>query len=173
MRLEWIGPALLALMSAFHSAWAADCTSEQPRDKKRYTASELNLRSLPSRYGKVLVTLPKGQIVYAYLEDGEWSRVNVARLNITGYVASRYLHSDCVPGPEITRKDLTSAQIALILMTQSQSRYSGSCPCPYYTDRAGRRCGGRSAYSRPGGASPLCYTSDVSMAMVEQFRNER
>lgn len=34
---------------------------------------------------------------------------------------------------------------------------SGSCDCPYDTDSAGRRCGGRSAYSRPGGASPVCY----------------
>ncbi|MEO0409166.1 MAG: hypothetical protein AAF289_17625 [Cyanobacteria bacterium P01_A01_bin.135] len=34
---------------------------------------------------------------------------------------------------------------------------SGSCDCPYDTDSAGRRCGKRSAYSRPGGASPVCY----------------
>lgn len=30
---------------------------------------------------------------------------------------------------------------------------SGSCDCPYDTDSAGRRCGGRSAYSRPGEAN--------------------
>jgi hypothetical protein len=44
---------------------------------------------------------------------------------------------------------------------QSIAAYSGSCPCPYSTDRAGRRCGARSAYSRPGGAAPLCFASDV------------
>lgn len=44
---------------------------------------------------------------------------------------------------------------------QSIAAYPGSCPCPYSTDRAGRRCGARSAYSRPGGARPLCYPSDV------------
>jgi hypothetical protein len=44
---------------------------------------------------------------------------------------------------------------------QSIAAYSGSCPCPYSVDRAGRRCGGRSAYSRPGGAAPLCYPADV------------
>lgn len=37
---------------------------------------------------------------------------------------------------------------------------SGSCDCPYDTDRAGRRCGGRSAYSRPGGNQPVCYFED-------------
>ena len=44
---------------------------------------------------------------------------------------------------------------------QSIAAYSGSCPCPYSVDRGGRRCGGRSAYSKPGGAAPLCYASDV------------
>ncbi len=44
---------------------------------------------------------------------------------------------------------------------QSIAAYSGSCPCPYSVDRAGRRCGARSAYSKPGGAAPLCYASDV------------
>jgi hypothetical protein len=31
------------------------------------------------------------------------------------------------------------------------------CPCPYDLDRRGNECGGRSAYSRPGGAAPVCY----------------
>lgn len=44
---------------------------------------------------------------------------------------------------------------------QSIAAYSGNCPCPYSVDRAGRRCGARSAYSRPGGAAPLCYPADV------------
>lgn len=44
---------------------------------------------------------------------------------------------------------------------QSIASYSGSCPCPYSVDRGGRRCGGRSAYSRPGGSAPICYASDV------------
>jgi hypothetical protein len=35
--------------------------------------------------------------------------------------------------------------------------------------RNGRACGGRSAYSRPGGASPLCYPSDVPAAMIETY----
>lgn len=43
---------------------------------------------------------------------------------------------------------------------RSIANYKGSCPCPYSVDRAGRKCGRRSAYSRPGGAQPLCYPSD-------------
>ena len=64
----------------------------------------------------------------------------------------------------------TDAEIRQILVNQSIVRYSGSCPCPYNTDRGGRRYGGRSAYSRPGGASPLCYPRDVSDAAVEAYR---
>ena len=64
----------------------------------------------------------------------------------------------------------TDAEIRQILINESIARYSGSCPCPYSRDRAGRRCGGRRAYSRPGGASPLCYPRDVSDEMVEAYR---
>ena len=64
----------------------------------------------------------------------------------------------------------SDAEIRRILVRQSISRYSGSCPCPYNTDRAGRRCGRRSAYSRPGGASPPCYPGDVSDRAVEAYR---
>lgn len=46
----------------------------------------------------------------------------------------------------------------------------GNCPCPYNTDRAGHRCGARSAYSRPGGASPICYAKDVTQKMVDEYR---
>ena len=56
------------------------------------------------------------------------------------------------------------------LINNSIRSYSGSCPCPYNTTRAGRRCGKRSAYSRPGGYSPLCYKSDVSDEMVSKYR---
>ena len=44
--------------------------------------------------------------------------------------------------------ELTDSQIKQILIRQSIASHSGSCPCPYSVDRAGRRCGGRSAYSR-------------------------
>jgi len=35
--------------------------------------------------------------------------------------------------------------------------YSGNCPCPYDTASDGSICGARSAWSRSGGASPVCY----------------
>ena len=56
------------------------------------------------------------------------------------------------------------------IIQSSISSYRGSCPCPYNIDRAGRRCGRRSAYSRPGGYSPICYESDVTTQMVENYK---
>jgi hypothetical protein len=64
----------------------------------------------------------------------------------------------------------SDAQIKQRLIRQSIASYSGSCPCPYNVDRGGRRCGARSAYSRPGGRSPLCFASDISAAQVRAAR---
>ena len=74
-------------------------------------------------------------------------------------------------------QDLSDAEIAeikKILIEQSISDYfvyQGNCPCPYNFDVAGRRCGERSAHTKPGGASPLCYESDVSDWMVKQYKD--
>ena len=94
------------------------------------------------------------------------------RISLTG--SSRAIGSlPCSSSPRASSSrpsGRTDAEIRQLLINQSIARYSGSCPCPYNTDRGGRRCGGRSAYSRPGGASPLCYPTDVSDAAVEAYR---
>ena len=64
----------------------------------------------------------------------------------------------------------TDAQIKQHIIDESIASYRGSCPCPYNTDRAGHRCGARSAYSRPGGYSPKCFPGDVSAAEVAAYR---
>jgi hypothetical protein len=60
--------------------------------------------------------------------------------------------------------------IRAAIIQQSLASYYGSCACPYNIDRGGRRCGARSAYSRPGGEAPLCFDSDVSDEMVSAYR---
>jgi hypothetical protein len=72
-----------------------------------------------------------------------------------------------------SKSALTDAQIREVLVRQSIASYSGSCPCPFNRDRAGRSCGRRSAYSRPGGASPMCYAEDVSQKAVDAYRASR
>jgi hypothetical protein len=64
----------------------------------------------------------------------------------------------------------TDAEIKQAIINESIASYRGNCPCPYNTDRAGHRCGARSAYSRPGGASPICYAKDVTQKMVDDYR---
>jgi hypothetical protein len=72
--------------------------------------------------------------------------------------------------PSVGGQNMSDAQVRQAIIRQSLGSYSGSCPCPYSTARNGSRCGGRSAYSRPGGAAPLCYASDVSAAQVAAYR---
>lgn len=63
-------------------------------------------------------------------------------------------------GSSVSYSQVSDAEAQRIIK-RSIENYSGSCPCPYSFDRAGHLCGGRSAYSRPGGASPICYKSDI------------
>lgn len=70
-------------------------------------------------------------------------------------------------------RGLSDDEIRQILIQRSIASYSGNCPCPYNRASNGSRCGKRSAYSRPGGASPLCYPGDVTDAMVERYRQSR
>ena len=64
--------------------------------------------------------------------------------------------------------DLSDSRIRELLIRQSIAAYPGNCPCPYSVNRAGRRCGASSAYSKPGGRSPLCYPQDVTEQMIER-----
>ena len=71
------------------------------------------------------------------------------------------------------RDYLTDAVIAGIIIAASISAYKASgrpCACPEDTMRNGRRCGGNSAWSRPGGARPLCYLTDISKVMIDTYR---
>ncbi len=65
---------------------------------------------------------------------------------------------------------LSDAEIRRALIRQSIAAYPGPCPCPYNVMRNGKPCGSASAYSKPGGRSPLCYERDVTEAMVREAR---
>jgi len=47
------------------------------------------------------------------------------------------------------------------IINESIASYPGKCACPYSLMSNGRKCGKRSAYSKPGGYEPLCYPEDV------------
>ncbi|WP_143271630.1 hypothetical protein [Bradyrhizobium mercantei] len=68
---------------------------------------------------------------------------------------------------------LTAAAIVAILIKASRDQYHATgkpCACPDDLIRNGRSCGARSAYSRPGGAAPICYPHDVTSAMIDAYR---
>jgi hypothetical protein len=65
---------------------------------------------------------------------------------------------------------LTDAQVRQAIIKESIASYPGRCPCPYNIMSNGRACGGRSAYSRPGGYSPVCFPADVTAEMINEYR---
>ncbi len=65
---------------------------------------------------------------------------------------------------------LTDDEVRAQIIQSSIAGYPGSCPCPYQADRAGRRCGERSAWSKLGGEKPMCYPADVSDEQVKRWR---
>ncbi len=62
-----------------------------------------------------------------------------------------------------------ASEVAKKIIAQSIAKYDGNCPCPYNVNAAGNSCGQTSAYSKAGGASPICYESQVTPAMIAGF----
>jgi hypothetical protein len=71
--------------------------------------------------------------------------------------------------PSLARP-MTDAEVRSAIIRECLAGYPGPCPCPYNSMRNGRACGGRSAYSRPGGYSPICYDRDISEEMIARYR---
>ncbi|KFX07900.1 hypothetical protein KP22_07340 [Pectobacterium betavasculorum] len=65
---------------------------------------------------------------------------------------------------------ISDEQIKEKIIQESISSYSGNCPCPYNSARNGSKCGKRSAWSRVGGYSPICYKDDVTRMMIDDWR---
>lgn len=70
----------------------------------------------------------------------------------------------------IAGKNLLNYQIKQQIIQESIASYRGSCPCPYNVTRNGSQCGRRSASSRIGGASPICYPEDITQSMIDQYK---
>ena len=67
---------------------------------------------------------------------------------------------------------ISDEQIKKLIVRESITSYPGNCPCPYNSASNGSRCGRRSAYSRAGGYSPICYPSDVTKEMIKRYRQK-
>jgi hypothetical protein len=147
----------------------------EPAVKMFVMGSKVNVRDAPSLEGKSLGQLVEGTVVNQIAQADGWSQIQTPLGQ--GWMATRFL-SDEMPSKVVqveprrivatpSSSEITAARAELI--RQSIASYPGSCPCPYNVDRAGRRCGGRSAWSKPGGYSPICYESDVSEERLETY----
>jgi hypothetical protein len=73
----------------------------------------------------------------------------------------------------VAKQELSDEEIRAMVIQQSIAQYPGVCACPYSVSRNGSRCGGRSAYSKPGGYSPICFPHDVPDEMVRLYRQRQ
>lgn len=64
----------------------------------------------------------------------------------------------------------TDEEIKQRVTQESIASYPGNCPCPYSHAANGSKCGKRSAWSKAGGYSPICYPDEVTPQMVEAYR---
>lgn len=137
------------------------------------------MRAEPNANAKILNRLPNGMEVGELSRREGWVEIRHPISAAEGWVSARRLGEVApqteeqpkpkrkeVPGIEV----LSDAAIIAKLIALDAASYSGNCRCPENTDRAGRRCGARSAYSKPGGREPLCYAGDVTPKMIANFR---
>lgn len=149
------------------------------------TGSRVNVRASPDISARRLGAFDRGSKLVALEQGTGWTRVsgNIGGTPTVGWMSSTYLGPSAptpvaVPAPKPQRSvavpsgpDIAAAQRAII--RQSIAAYPGTCACEYNTDRAGRRCGRRSAWSKPGGHSPICYPSDVTRShLAAYFRRQ-
>lgn len=142
------------------------------------SGSRVNVRRGPGTNHAVIGQLVQGDYVKQVSVSGGWKEIET-RHGI-GWMSAKYLQTTKTKAKRIPPPTERQRQIALpttrekqqarnAIIRQSIASYAGSCPCPYNVDRGGRRCGKRSAWSRPGGASPICYDSDVSDGRLKTY----
>jgi Bacterial SH3 domain len=139
------------------------------------TGSKVNLRDGPSLKGKAIGQLAEGTEVELISNGDGW--VQIQTPFGPGWMAARFLSTEKPAAVQQTEPIRTVAAPTLAeisrakaeIIRQSIASYPGSCPCPYNSDKAGRRCGGRSAWSKPGGYSPICYESDISEERLQTY----
>lgn len=161
-------------------------TPEKPAAVRMYvTGNGVGFRSGPSTTAAIIDRFERGREVNVLGSAEEWSQVRDQLSQREGWMATRFLSStkpaaeeakpskpkptEVTPQPPPTVSD---AAIVQRIIAQSIASYPGSCPCPYNRDRGGRRCGKRSAYSKPGGYAPICFAGDVTQAMIEAYRSQ-
>jgi hypothetical protein len=121
---------------------------------------------------KMTISFPQSDTQWTLMMDGSRNAAATFQQCITKLAA----HRAPAPTPSLPRTAVvprSDDDVANDLLREDRGRYHGSCACPYDIARNGSRCGDRSAYSRPGGASPLCYRRDITPEMIERRRQRQ
>ena len=126
-----------------------------------YTTANVRLRAGPSTSAGIVRTVPARTEIRSRRQEGDWHQVRLGRDE--GWIRRDLLSSIL---PSLPKNQMPIATKTAPLTRQTPDRqagqpvrdpFVGTCDCPYDLMRNGRRCGGRSAYSRPGGRRPICY----------------
>ncbi|MCG1031660.1 hypothetical protein J5S76_06670 [Bacillus amyloliquefaciens] len=67
---------------------------------------------------------------------------------------------------------ISDASVKKKIIAESIASYPGVCACPFNQTRNGSACGRRSAWSKAGGYSPICYEKEVTADMVKRWREQ-
>lgn len=68
---------------------------------------------------------------------------------------------------------ISDAQVKENIIKESIAEYPGPCACPFNRARNGSSCGRRSAWSKAGGYSPICYKDEVTKEMIKAWRENQ
>lgn len=131
-----------------------------------YTSTNTRMRAGPSTDAPVVTSVPKATAIISSGQEGRWHQVSYG--GYSGWIREDLLTSDApaAPPPKTTTKPPAVKAPPSSLARQTvpdrtgdpiRDPYVGRCDCPYDLMRNGRRCGGNSAYSKPGGRNPQCY----------------
>lgn len=181
------GPSVVTTAPATSTAGATARPTSRPIERVQglepgyVNATSLNVRARPDSAGQILFKVPRGTKIVPVSRVDRWLEVQLNDGSTAWVSADFVLPGEPAaavtmptpapqelrtpaPAPKMDRNKIVQA-----IIEQSAASTGGRCACPWNTDRAGRRCGARSAYSKPGGASPICYPEQVTEAMITRF----
>lgn len=135
-----------------------------------FSKDRTRVRSMPSTGASTVTVLEKGVVVKAMESANGWWRVETIAGD-SGWIRGDLLSPDKpkqaqsaptspAPAPAIPLKNTAKTAIPkpkTLGVKPIRDPYIGTCDCPYDLKRNGARCGGSSAFSRPGGRAPRCY----------------
>ncbi|APO75217.1 SH3 domain-containing protein [Rhizobium etli 8C-3] len=158
------------------------------------TGRRVALRSGPGKAYGILDRYDSGRELVVTETAGDWSKVRDGLTRREGWISTALLSDERPSTPQPDQREqrasndadtragadpvipavpqISDSMVIQRIIAESISMYPGSCACPYNTDRGGRRCGKRSAYSRGGGYAPVCFAGDVSPGMIQSFRQQ-